>query len=128
MSKIVNFHPNEAPLRFNVHSSFGYSNFLIFKERHNDVHTYQMALLNRAWDNGMTVRIWYQDHDCYTYDEFTHGQVVCDKFLRNEHNLLKLWISGALGEHTVTGFKTGRTEPRTLWPCIIGGPTLTPFE
>lgn len=106
MTKIVNFHPTCAPLRFNVHGSFGYSNYLIFKEGLDDAHTYQMALMNRAWEKGMTLRIWYLDVDYYTFTEFNHGDVVYGKELRKEHNIYRLWVSGALGEHLTSGFKS----------------------
>lgn len=103
---IVNFHPNEAPLRFNVHSSFSYCNFLIFESGvTEEVHTYQMALLDRCWDKGMTIRIWYQDEDCYKYDEFKPGMSVHGKALRSEHNLYRLWAGGALGDHLINGFR-----------------------
>lgn len=102
---IVNFHPCEAPTRFNVHSSFSYTDYLIFKEGLNDVHTYQMALLDRCWDKGMTIRIWYQDEDCYKYDEFKPGMQVYGKALRPEHNLYRLWVGGALGDHVINGFR-----------------------
>lgn len=105
MSRIVNFHPNEAPLRFNVHGSFGYSDYVIFKEGVNDVHTYQMGLLDRAWERGLIIRIWYQDVDLYTYVEFKHGDVAYGKELRKEHNFYRLWVGGALGNHLITGFK-----------------------
>jgi len=106
MTRTVNFHPNEAPTRFDVQSSFGYSNFLIFEEGIDDVHTYQMALLACTWEKGLTIRIWYQDVDFYTYAEFKHGDVVYGKELRKEHNFYRLWVGGALGDHLVTGFKS----------------------
>lgn len=102
---IVNFHPSDAPTRFNVHSSFSYTDLLIFKEGLNDVHTYQMALLDRCWEKGLTIRIWYQDEDGYKYDEFKPGMSVYGKILRREHNLYRLWVGGALGDHMVSGFR-----------------------
>lgn len=106
MTKTVNFHPNEAPLRFNVHGSFGHSDFLIFKECLDNVHTYQMALLDRAWEKGLNIRIWYQDVDMYTFTQFKHGDSVYGKELRKEHNFYRLWVGGALGDHLITGFKS----------------------
>lgn len=108
MYKIVNFHPSEAPLRFNVHSSFGYSEYLIFNEGLDDVHTYQMALLDKAWEQGSVVRIWYQDkYGYYVYDQFSYGMhLPSGKQLRKEHSLFRLWISSALGEHLRTGYTT----------------------
>lgn len=106
MSKTVNFHPDSAPLRFNVHGPFGYSDLLIFKEGLDNVHTYQMALMDRAWEKGMTIRIWYQDVDCYTYEEFKYGTVAYGKELRKEHNFYRLWVGGALGDHLITGFRS----------------------
>lgn len=102
---IVNFHPSDAPTRFNVHSSFSYTDLLIFKEGLNDVHTYQMALLDRCWEKGLTIRIWYQDEHGYKYDEFKPGMSVYGKVLRREHNLYRLWVGGALGDHVVSGFR-----------------------
>lgn len=102
---IVNFHPSDAPTRFNVHSSFSYTDLLIFKEGLNDVHTYQMALLDRCWAKGLTIRIWYQDVDCYKYDEFKPGMSVYGKVLRQEHYFYRLWVGGALGNHVITGFR-----------------------
>lgn len=105
MSKIVNFHPSEAPLKFNVHGSFGHSELLIFRCDNTDVHTYQMALLDKVWEEGATVRIWYQGWDGYTYDEFRYGiSLPSGKVLRKEHSLFRLWISSSLGEHLRTGY------------------------
>lgn len=102
---IVNFHPSDAPLSFNVHSSFAYCDFLIFKSRLNDVHTYQMALLDRCWEKGLIIRIWYQDGYGYKYEEFKPGMSVYGKVLRREHNFYRLWVGGALGDHVVSGFR-----------------------
>lgn len=103
MMRVVNFHPGEAPIAFNVHGSFGYSAHLIFEEGLDDIHTYQMALLEQAWERGLVIRIWYLDQGLYEYDEFTHGCFVNGKELRRHHNMLRLWSGRALGEHLVKG-------------------------
>lgn len=105
MSKIVNFHPAEAPTDFRVLRSFNLSEWLIIHECTDDFHTYQMALLDKVWEEGATVRIWYQDQDGYMYDEFRYGMVLpSGKMLRKEHSLLRLWMASGLGEHLRTGY------------------------
>lgn len=106
MDKIINFHPNVAPSAFNVICSYVPTAQLI-AWGDDGIHTYQMALLNSAWDAGYTIRIWYRTDKESTFDEFYDGGYVHNTQLRKEHNIQKLWAAGVLGKHLVTGYKPG---------------------
>lgn len=104
MNKIMNFHPSESPTDFNVIKSYAFTRLMI-QDGRTDLHTYQMALLDLAWDKGYTIHIWYQTDKCYMFDEFYPGRYVYGKELRKEHNLGRLWTGAALGDHLITGYK-----------------------
>lgn len=108
MPKIASFHPEDAPTKFG-HVLASYAMSKIFLDSHPtvEVHTHQMGLLPEAWERGFTIRIWYQGLESYTYDEFKVGDFTpSGKVLRKEHNMFRLWVSGALGEHLSQGYSS----------------------
>lgn len=104
MNKIINFHPSVAPDCFDVNKVYAPMRLLI-KDGLSNLHTYQMALLDYAWERGYTIHIWYNTGTTYQFDEFYPGRYVYGKELRKEHNFGRLWIGGALGDHVISGYR-----------------------
>lgn len=106
MNKVINFHPGTPLREFNIDHHYVTVKDLIAWDKGN-IHTSQMALLDRAWDAGYTIHIWYRTDQGYTFDEFYPGRHVYGKELRKEHSMQRLWVGGALGDHLVTGYRPG---------------------
>lgn len=98
MSKIVTtFYPNESPILDTCHS-WEKSKALISSGKYQ-VHTTQMGLLNLAFDLGHVICIMdiSSERGEARIGTFVVGDILgSGKILRKEHNLFKLFTSGAL--------------------------------
>ena len=92
MTKKIYFHPFDSLYS----DSYAEAIWKLSNPMCYEVHTSQMSLLNRAYDEGFDVYI--LDEDNYTYFKVKSGESTpSGKMLREGHNIHKMWMAGSFG-------------------------------